>query len=136
VARHHHERWDGGGYPEGISGSAIPVAARMVAICDVYDSLTHTKPYRVAWDCERALSEILAHKDTQFDPVLVELFVPMLRRLRTEYADLDAYLGAAAQHSSITQARRKIAESLARPLESPRAALRAPTSTAPATSGI
>lgn len=124
VARHHHERWDGGGYPEGISGSAIPLAARMVAICDVYDSLTHTKTYRAAWDSERALHEILVNSETQFDPALVELFIPMLRRLRAEHADLDAYLGAAAEQSSITLARRKIAESLARPLESTRVAPR------------
>lgn len=126
VARHHHERWDGSGYPEGISGSAIPMAARMVAICDVYDSLTHEKNYRRAWTSEDALREILEQSDSQFDPALVTLFVPLVRRLHGEHDNLDAYLGAAAATSSITLARRRIAESLARPLESASSAKVAP----------
>ncbi len=60
IARHHHERWDGHGYPDGIFGSAIPLAARIVAVCDVYDAMTHDKAYRRALSGEEALAEMIA----------------------------------------------------------------------------
>jgi putative two-component system response regulator len=117
IARHHHERWDGGGYPEGISGTAIPLPARMVALADAFDALTHPKPYRRAWTPAEAIHEIIRQKGLQFDPALTDLFVPLIERLREQHADLDAFLGEAAHQSSIKRARAKIAQSLARPID-------------------
>jgi putative two-component system response regulator len=117
IARHHHERWDGNGYPEGISGSAIPLAARIVCLCDSYDALTHEKAYRRAFTSDEAISEILRLRELQFDPHLVDLFVPMMMNLRREHADLDDFLGAAARQTALNAARLKIAESLAKPIE-------------------
>ena len=74
IAVSHHERWDGGGYPAGLTGEDIPVAGRIVAIADVFDALTHERPYKAAWTNEAALEEIQAHAGRQFDPHLVELF--------------------------------------------------------------
>ncbi|HVE90247.1 MAG TPA: HD domain-containing phosphohydrolase [Burkholderiaceae bacterium] len=118
IARHHHERWDGHGYPDGIFGSAIPLAARIVAVCDVYDAMTHDKAYRRALSGEEALAEMIRGRALQFDPKLIDLFGPMITRLRAEHADLDAFLGQAARQTALTVARQKIAESLARPIES------------------
>ncbi len=117
IARHHHERWDGNGYPEGISGSAIPLAARIVGLCDSYDALTHEKAYRRAFSSDEAISEILRLRNLQFDPHLVDLFVPMVISLRDEHDDLDDFLGAAARQTALNVARLKIAESLAKPVE-------------------
>ena len=117
IARHHHERWDGNGYPEGISGSAIPLAARIVCLCDSYDALTHEKAYRRAFTSDEAISEILRLRELQFDPHLVDLFVPMVMSLRGEHDDLDDFLGAAARQTALNAARLKIAESLAKPIE-------------------
>jgi putative two-component system response regulator len=117
IARHHHERWDGHGYPDGIFGSAIPLAARIVAVCDVYDAMTHDKAYRRALSSDEAMAEMLRGRALQFDPKLIDLFGPMISRLRADHADLDAFLGQAARKTALTVARQKIAESLARPIE-------------------
>ena len=117
IARHHHERWDGHGYPDGIFGSAIPLAARIVAVCDVYDAMTHDKAYRRALSGEEALAEMIRGRALQFDLKLIDLFGPMITRLRAEHEDLDAFLGQAARQTALTVARQKIAESLARPIE-------------------
>ncbi|MEP6607767.1 MAG: HD domain-containing phosphohydrolase [Burkholderiaceae bacterium] len=117
IARHHHERWDGNGYPEGISGSAIPLEARIVCLCDTYDALTHEKAYRRAFSSDEAIGEILRQRELQFDPHLVDLFVPLVMSLRTEHEDLDAFLGAAARETALNAARQKIADSLAKPIE-------------------
>lgn len=117
IARHHHERWDGNGYPEGISGSAIPLAARIVGLCDSYDALTHEKAYRRGFSSDEAISEILRLRELQFDPHLVDVFVPMVMSLRGEHDELDDFLGAAARQTALNAARQKIAESLAKPIE-------------------
>ncbi|MEP6609216.1 MAG: HD domain-containing phosphohydrolase [Burkholderiaceae bacterium] len=118
IARHHHERWDGHGYSDGISGSAIPLPARIVAVCDVYDAMTHDKAYRRALSSEEAIAEMARGRGLQFDPKLIDLFGPLIARLRAQHKDLDAYLGAAARQTALTVARQKIAESLARPIGS------------------
>ena len=117
IARHHHERWDGNGYPDGISGSAIPLTARIVGLCDSYDALTHEKAYRRAFTSNEAISEILRLRELQFDPHLVDVFVPMIMSLRGEHDDLDDFLGAAARQTALNAARLKIAESLAKPIK-------------------
>jgi putative two-component system response regulator len=114
IARHHHEWWDGSGYPDGIAGRAIPEAARIVALADVFDVLTHARPYKEPWPVFRALEEIQRLKGTQFDPELADLLVALVRRLQREVGDLDEYLGAEARESPFIRARRTIAEALRR----------------------
>ncbi len=69
---HHHERWDGEGYPEGLSGEEIPVGARVLAVADAFDAMTSNRPYRSALPAEVAYQEILNCSGTQFDPQIVE----------------------------------------------------------------
>jgi putative two-component system response regulator len=80
VARSHHERWDGGGYPEGLAGEAIPLAARIVSVVDVYDALTHARPYKPAWPGAEAVAEIERLSGAAFDPVVVAAFVELVRK--------------------------------------------------------
>jgi putative two-component system response regulator len=77
IALSHHERWQGGGYPHGRRGEDIPLAARIVAVADVFDALTHERPYKEAWPVEEAVSEILAQRGRQFDPSLVDAFASL-----------------------------------------------------------
>ena len=70
----HHERWDGQGYPAGLSGSAIPLLARIFTICDVYDALTTSRSYKPAWSVDETLDELRAQSGKMFDPELVEVF--------------------------------------------------------------
>jgi putative two-component system response regulator len=74
IARHHHERWDGTGYPDGLAGEEIPIAARIVAVADVYDALVTNRPYRDALSEDEAIAEIDSGSGTQFDPQVVEAF--------------------------------------------------------------
>ncbi|HUR86167.1 MAG TPA: HD domain-containing phosphohydrolase [Solirubrobacteraceae bacterium] len=74
IAGSHHERWDGGGYPSGLAGEAIPLAGRLVALADVFDALTHARPYKPAWSSEHALAEIHRGAGSQFDPRIVDAF--------------------------------------------------------------
>jgi putative two-component system response regulator len=114
IARHHHEWWDGSGYPGNVSGSAIPLAARITALADVFDALTHKRPYKIAWPMDAALDEIALLKGRQFDPELTDLFIVMVARLRQDHIDIDAYLGQAAHASPFLQARARIWNALHR----------------------
>ena len=75
IAMQHHEKWDGSGYPKGLVGEDIHPYARIVALADVFDALTHKRVYKDAWTVDEAVEYIAQHKNTQFDPVLVELFL-------------------------------------------------------------
>lgn len=112
IARFHHEWWNGSGYPFGIGGTAIPIAARITALADVYDALTHRRPYKEAWPVARALEEIARLRGSQFDPELTDLFLALIPRLQREVGDLDEYLAQAARQSPFIQARQKIAATL------------------------
>lgn len=79
IVRFHHERFDGAGYPAGISGAGIPVFSRMLAICDAYDAMTTLRCYRQPITVEEALSEIELCSGTQFDPVISEKFAAYIR---------------------------------------------------------
>lgn len=84
VALSHHEKWDGTGYPHGLSGNAIPREARLVAVVDVFDALTNVRAYKRAWPAEDAIAFIEHASGTHFDPELVEAFtdcVPEILRL-------------------------------------------------------
>jgi len=74
IVRHHHERWDGGGYPDGLAGEDIPVVARLAAVADVFDVLVHERPYKDSWSVEAAAEEIRKGSGTQFDPAAVAAF--------------------------------------------------------------
>jgi len=81
VARYHHERWDGSGYPKGLSGDAIPESARIVAIADVFDALTMKRPYKEPWSIEESLNEVKKGAGTHFDPRLIELLDGVLPKM-------------------------------------------------------
>jgi putative two-component system response regulator len=74
IALTHHERWDGAGYLSGLREEEIPLAGRLVAIADVFDALTHDRPYKKAWTVQQAVQEICSHAGTQFDPQVIEVF--------------------------------------------------------------
>lgn len=74
VAQTHHENWDGSGYPAGLAGDAIPLVGRIVAVADVFDALTHERPYKPAWPHEKAIDEIDSLAGRKFDPAVVSAF--------------------------------------------------------------
>lgn len=74
LAYHHHERWDGEGYPDRLAGEAIPLGARMIAIADAFDAMTSNRSYQVRRSPQEALDELQCCAGTQFDPLLVQLF--------------------------------------------------------------
>lgn len=79
LVRHHHERFDGDGYPDGLRGEEIPLPARIFSVADAFDAMTSDRPYRGAMGIERALAEIEGGSGTQFDPDVVRVFVQMVR---------------------------------------------------------
>ena len=90
IALYHHEHWDGRGYPMGLAGQQIPEAARIMAIVDVYDALTHNRVYRRTMPAEEAAQFMLAESGMHFDPALLTLFfaiLPEIGRLLQEYPD-------------------------------------------------
>lgn len=87
IARSHHEKWDGTGYPSGLRGETIPESARIIALVDVFDALTSKRPYKEAWTVADAITEIRKGSGNHFEPRLVELFeniVPELVRIKNE----------------------------------------------------
>jgi putative two-component system response regulator len=75
IAESHHERWNGGGYPNGLRGNAIPIEGRIVTICDVFDALTHERPYKPAWTVDQATEELISQRGMFFDAELIDLFI-------------------------------------------------------------
>ncbi len=78
IALSHHERWDGTGYPLGLHGDQIPLSGRIVAVADVFDALTHDRPYKKAWSLEDAILEIRRQSGRDFDPRVVAAFLSMI----------------------------------------------------------
>lgn len=83
IVRHHHENWDGTGYPDGLCGQAIPLGARVLAIVDCYDALTSERPYREPLTHASALQMIAARRGTMYDPAILDAFVGVVQRLRS-----------------------------------------------------
>ncbi len=90
IVRHHHERWDGRGYPDGLKGEAIPVTARILTLVDNYDALRSDRPYKTGMTREEALAYIKQNAGTFFDPKLVEIFLAMADELEVEAASFKA----------------------------------------------
>lgn len=91
IAFTHHEKWDGSGYPKGLSGENIPLLGRIVAIADVFDALTMKRPYKEAWEFEEAVDEIKNLSGQHFDPSLVKLLIENLDKFRHIYHNLDGH---------------------------------------------
>lgn len=90
IALTHHEKWDGSGYPAGLRGADIPLAARIVAIADVFDALTSVRPYKRAWSVDEALAHIQSQAGIHFDPELVSVFISLrtqLEEIRQRWKD-------------------------------------------------
>jgi HD-GYP domain-containing protein (c-di-GMP phosphodiesterase class II) len=87
ILRHHHERWDGAGYPDGLKGDEIPLGARIVAVCDSFDAMTTDRPYRKRMSVEAACEELVANAGTQFDPNCATLAVQVISELGADNLD-------------------------------------------------
>lgn len=88
----HHEKWDGSGYPQGLKGEAIPLAARLFAVVDVFDALTSNRPYRSAWTLNRALEFIQGQSGAHFDPQVAEIFLRFIRERPLPLRQVDGNL--------------------------------------------
>jgi len=77
IALTHHEKWDGSGYPQGLNGDDIPIEGRILAVADVFDALTHARPYKEAWPLDKAVAEIERQKGRHFDPRVAEAFLDL-----------------------------------------------------------
>ena len=84
IVLHHHEHWDGTGYPAGIAGEDIPLGARIFAVVDAYDAITSDRPYRAAQPEGAAIDEILKNSGTQFDPKVVEMLLRVVGHTRAK----------------------------------------------------
>ncbi|MEA2082466.1 MAG: HD domain-containing phosphohydrolase, partial [Elusimicrobiota bacterium] len=81
IALYHHEKWDGSGYPRGIKGKRIPIAARICTVADVFDALISKRPYKEPWPLKKSVDEILERKDSHFDPLIVDAFIRILPQI-------------------------------------------------------
>ena len=129
---HHHERYGGSGYPFGLRASEIPLGARILAIADAYDAMTHDRPYRRAMSHERAIEELRRHAGTQFDPELVSLFCDLYASRAPEPdATMLVITAAEAAHSTSDRIRADMAPPERHPR--PRTATSTPATRTPAT---
>ena len=109
MAEQHHERYDGSGYPRGLRGEAIAEEARVVAICDAFDAMTHRRPWRSdAMSIQSALNEITRGAGNQFDTRLVSAFVELIRREFWEHENFDAFLAEGADELEYIRARTRM----------------------------
>ena len=113
VARHHHEWWNGAGYPTKRSGKDIPMSARICAYADVYDALTHMRSYKKAWTHERAVEEITRLGGIQFDPDLLGPFIGVLERYRADLAARAIPGFADMDSNALIASRKKLMDTIA-----------------------
>lgn len=92
IALNHHEKWNGRGYPRGLSGEDIPFVSRIVSICDVFDALTSSRPYKEAWPAQEAFDFVTEQAGVSFDPHLVELFIGIGSDIRAMMDDTEGLL--------------------------------------------
>lgn len=132
IVRHHHEHWDGTGYPDGISGATIPIGARILAVVDCYDALTSHRPYRPAMDADAALEILTQRRGRMYDPLIVDAFVREHDSLRAQADDLSTHaVIRAAQTDALAQPKPEHEAANLPPIES----LRALSSLAPLRGG-
>jgi putative two-component system response regulator len=113
IALGHHEKWDGSGYPRALKGDDIPIAARIAAVADVYDALTHVRAYKHAWEHAEAVGYIVSASGTHFEPRIVDAFVKMIERVRTKHGKkFEEYLAAPSSVSTLVRARREMQDML------------------------
>jgi putative two-component system response regulator len=112
IAFNHHEKWDGSGYPRKIRGEMIPLSARITALSDVYDALTHRRSYKEAWPIADALRHIGAESGKHFDPQLTAMFLELVPALQAQHGDLDAFLSAEARKNDFIINRARLAREL------------------------
>jgi len=79
IIRHHHERYDGRGYPDALAGMEIPICSRIIAVCDTYDAMVSDRPYRKGASRDEIVKEIMRCKESQFDPAIAQSFADMIR---------------------------------------------------------
>ena len=82
IVRHHHERWDGKGYPDGLKGEEIPLGARILAVADTFDAMSSSRPYRDPVDLKKIIDELKDNAGTQFDPQIVEIWLEIMEKYR------------------------------------------------------
>jgi response regulator RpfG family c-di-GMP phosphodiesterase len=102
IIRHHHEKWDGSGYPDGLKGENIPLSARIVAVADVFDALTSKRPYKEPFSIEKSLEIIKKSSGSHFDPKVVNAFLnaeDKIRCIHKDYAEIENFKEAAQAHS-------------------------------------
>ena len=104
VIRHHHERWDGKGYPEGLAGTDIPLLSRILSVADSFDAMTNNRPYRQAMEINAAIMELEKNRNTQFDGQIVDVFLKLMQRPQqiTERSIHPIEIGHSGTHHSGT----------------------------------
>jgi len=112
IARHHHEYWNGDGYPLCLAGEAIPLVARVTALADVFDALTHVRPYKRAWPRDEALDYIARLRGVQFDPLLTDVFLALMRDAENDWAAFYDLLEGAAIDFAFVASQVRAAHSL------------------------
>jgi putative nucleotidyltransferase with HDIG domain len=101
IVRHHHERWDGKGYPDGIVGGEIPIGARILAVVDCFDALTSDRPYRRALSDEQAMALLQADRGKAYDPLIVDTFRRVYRDIAPQEADLEPHRRRMAEIAAV-----------------------------------
>jgi HD-GYP domain-containing protein (c-di-GMP phosphodiesterase class II) len=96
IVRSHHERWDGGGYPDGLAGQAIPLESRIIAVCDTWNAMTTARSYRAALPLEVATDELRRSAGTQLDPAVVDALLAVLRLPPVAFVPPPAVMSASA----------------------------------------
>jgi putative two-component system response regulator len=101
VALSHHEKWDGSGFPDGVSGEDIPIEGRIVAICDVFDALVSSRSYKKSWTDTEAIDFLRKNAGKHFDPRLVDLFIQNVPKIKEFSYRLEDHETATGLHPII-----------------------------------